>query len=184
VEERQEAAINGRRSQNSERVRAHLYEREFRGKPVSRGDGAHERGRARRSNHAAHSTGSRTRAVPPDERDMHLGRERPPQTEAWGDDRGVAEGVAHAQMLPPLLLSCADRDAGGKRRRPIQYCELAQGERHRQINLPGNDVDPAARSTASRARETGNAAPASAFPPLFLRFRGFLWLPWRESIRT
>jgi len=35
VEERQEAAINGRRSQNSERLRAHLYEREFRAKPVS-----------------------------------------------------------------------------------------------------------------------------------------------------
>jgi hypothetical protein len=39
VEERQEAAINGRRSQNSERVRAHLYEREFRPKPVRRADG-------------------------------------------------------------------------------------------------------------------------------------------------
>jgi hypothetical protein len=39
VEERQEAAINGRRSQNSERVRAHPYEREFRPKPVRRADG-------------------------------------------------------------------------------------------------------------------------------------------------
>ena len=35
MEEGQEAAINGRRSQNSERVRAHLYEREFRAKPVT-----------------------------------------------------------------------------------------------------------------------------------------------------
>ena len=43
VEERQEAAIVGRRSQNSERVRAHLYEREFRAKPVSRADGERER---------------------------------------------------------------------------------------------------------------------------------------------
>ena len=47
-------------------------------------------------NSAAHSTVSRTRAVPPDERDMHLGRERPPWTEARDRDRGVAEGVAHA----------------------------------------------------------------------------------------
>jgi hypothetical protein len=47
VEDRQEAAIIGRRGQNSERVRAHLYEREFRAKPVSRPDGAGERWRAR-----------------------------------------------------------------------------------------------------------------------------------------
>ena len=182
MEERQEAAINGRRSQNSERVRAHLYEREFRGKPVSREDCAHERGCARRSNHAAHSTGSRTRAVPPDEHDMHLGRERPPQTEAWGDDRGVAEGVAHAPDASATVAdSRADRNAGGTRRRPIQYCELAQGEGHRQINLPGNDVDPAARSTASRARERGNAAPASAFPPPFLRFHGFARVQRKET---
>ena len=43
MEERQEAAIDGRRSQNSERVRAHLYEREFRAKPVRRADGERER---------------------------------------------------------------------------------------------------------------------------------------------
>jgi hypothetical protein len=55
VEERQEAAINGHRSQNSERVRAHLYEREFRAKPVRRADGE----RARELNRAAHSTVSR-----------------------------------------------------------------------------------------------------------------------------
>jgi hypothetical protein len=43
VEERQEAAIVGRCSQNSERVRAHLYEREFRAKPVTQTDGERER---------------------------------------------------------------------------------------------------------------------------------------------
>ena len=51
----------GRRSRNSERVRAHLYEREFPAKPVRRGDGAREHGRARELNHAAHPTVSRTR---------------------------------------------------------------------------------------------------------------------------
>jgi hypothetical protein len=35
---RQEAAVVGRCSQDSERVRAHLYEREFRAKPVSDND--------------------------------------------------------------------------------------------------------------------------------------------------
>jgi hypothetical protein len=38
VEERQEAAIVSRRSQDSERLRAHLYEREFRLKPDSEHD--------------------------------------------------------------------------------------------------------------------------------------------------
>ena len=107
MEERQEAAINGRRSQNSERVRAHLYEREFRGKPVSRPDDAHERGRARPSNHAAHSTGSRTRAGPPDECDMHLGRERPPKTRPGTVIGGWQRGSLTPQMPPSLLLTAA-----------------------------------------------------------------------------
>ena len=120
MEERQEAAINGRRSQNSERVRAHLYEREFRGKPVSRADDAHERGRARPSNHAAHSTGSRTRAVPPDERDMHLGVSDPLPNRARDRVRGVAEGVAHAPDASVAAAdNCADCETGGKQRRPI-----------------------------------------------------------------
>jgi hypothetical protein len=38
---------------------------------------------------------------------MHLGRERPPIFEAPNLDRRVAEGVAHAQMTPSLLLTAA-----------------------------------------------------------------------------
>jgi hypothetical protein len=54
VEERQEAASMARRSQNSERVRAHLYERKFLAKPVRCVDDAPnvartERGIARRT---------------------------------------------------------------------------------------------------------------------------------------
>ncbi len=49
---------------NSERVRAHLYEREFRGKPVTCVDSARERRRAHWSNHAAHSVGVRDRRGP------------------------------------------------------------------------------------------------------------------------
>jgi hypothetical protein len=46
-------------------------------------------------------------AVLPDERDMHLGRERPPRAEARGRVRGVAEGVAHAPDVPSLLPTSA-----------------------------------------------------------------------------
>jgi hypothetical protein len=38
---------------------------------------------------------------------MHLGRERPPPNRARDRVRGVAEGVAHAQMRPSPLLTAA-----------------------------------------------------------------------------
>ena len=54
-------------------------------------------------------------AVPPDERDMHLGRERPPKTGPRDRDRGVAEGVAHAPDASVTAAdSRADCDTGGK----------------------------------------------------------------------
>jgi hypothetical protein len=39
------------------------------------------------------------------------------------------------------------------------------------MDLTGNDVHSAERSIANRQRWRGNAAPACAFPPPFLRFR-------------
>jgi hypothetical protein len=126
VEERQEAAINGRRSQNSERMRAHLYEREFLAKPVSRADcererDAHESRTARRTRRC-HGHG----AAPPDECDMHLGCERPPPNRARDRVRGVAEGVAHAPDASVTAPdSRADCDTGGKERRPIDRGEVA-----------------------------------------------------------
>ena len=38
---------------------------------------------------------------------MPLGRERPPENPPRDRDRGVAEGVAHAQMTPSPLLTAA-----------------------------------------------------------------------------
>ena len=92
----------GRRSRNSERVRAHLYEREFRAKPVSRADGASERRRARgrimRRTRRVPGPG----AVPPDERDMRLGRERPPKI-----GRGtVIGGWQRGSLTPQMLHQC------------------------------------------------------------------------------
>src|SRR5207253_6215650 len=85
----------------------HLHEREFRGKPVSRAAGAHEHGRVRRSNHAAHSTVSRTRAVLPDEGEMRLGRERPPKIRPRTVIGGWQRGSLTPQMPPSLLLTAA-----------------------------------------------------------------------------
>jgi hypothetical protein len=96
--------------QNSERMRAHLYEREFRAKPVSGADRPRERRRARRRIVRRTRQVSGAGAVPPDERDLRLGRERPPPTGPWGEEGGMAEGVAHAPLV-------ADGDADTARTR-------------------------------------------------------------------
>jgi hypothetical protein len=114
VEERQEAAINGRRSQNSERVRAHLHERGFRQEPDRRVlVGEVDRGLTSRHRRRAPQGHGRS-AVPPDDSDMHPGRERPPPDGTWGEEGGSEMGVAHA---PVVSLPGCDSGAGlGSRR--------------------------------------------------------------------
>jgi hypothetical protein len=86
------------------RVRVLLYERAFLAKPVRSCGGSHEP-RAQWT-----SKGRRTRqcprhgAVSPDGRDMHVGRERPPEGRAWGEEGGSKMGVAHALLA--ALLGC------------------------------------------------------------------------------
>ena len=41
---------------------------------------------------------NRHRAVSPDNRDIHIGRERPPAGRAWGEEGGRQTGVAHAPL--------------------------------------------------------------------------------------
>jgi hypothetical protein len=100
-------------------VRFHLYERRFRAKPVRRlhtrrkrrGPGGRQRRRARQCR--GHS------AVLPDDDDKHLGRERPPPEEAWGEEGGSEVGVAHAPDASATAAdSRADCDTGGTQRRP------------------------------------------------------------------
>jgi hypothetical protein len=56
---------------------------------------------------------------------MHLGRERPLPAEAWGRDRGVAEGVAHAPLADDGDADIGtDKDAGGIERRPVTSREV------------------------------------------------------------
>src|SRR5688572_2190305 len=68
---------------------------------------------------AAHSNaGSGHCAVPPDNGDRHLGRERPPAGRAWGEEGGSQVGVTHAPL--GALLGCdsgADCKTGGTERR-------------------------------------------------------------------
>ena len=131
MEEGQEAAINGRRSQNSERVRAHLYEREFRGKPVSRADCAHDRGCARvrfmrRTRQGqGHARFLRTNVT-------CIWGVSDPRKPVPGPCSGVAEGVAHAPDASITAAdNCADCHTGGKQRRPIDSGEVADSTEHR-----------------------------------------------------
>lgn len=93
--------------QDSERVRAHLYERVFRAKPVSGADAVLNVG-----GHVVESCGAldiypehalfvRTNVT------SASGRERPPPTGPWGEEGGMEMGVAHA----PLVADC-DADTG------------------------------------------------------------------------
>ena len=166
MEQRQEAAINGRRSQNSERVRAHLYEREFQPKPVICANGARERGRDRRLNRAAHSTASRTRAVPPDERNMRRGRERPLELD-HGAKKGVAEGVAHAPDACSLLLTPAPRGIWAAQ--GAAWRSAAKSLTVREIGKSPCDKEVilSRHSRASRARGTGERCSRVCVPLSF-----------------
>lgn len=124
MEERQEAAINGRRSQNSERVRAHLYERGFRQEPdrrvlvgeVDRGLTSDTGGALRRVMHEAWFC--RTNAT-------RIWGVSDPLFSAGNLDRRVAEGVAHA---PNASVTVADSRAhcytGGTERRRCGTAKL------------------------------------------------------------
>ena len=106
MEERQEAAINGRRSQNSERVRAHLYEREFRAKPVSRADGEVENVTRPRVEPRGALDGVTDKArFRRTNSDMHLGRERPPKTGPGTVIGGWQRGSLTPQMPPSVPLT-------------------------------------------------------------------------------
>ena len=63
----------------------------------------------------------RHHGVSPDDRDMHVGRVRPPEGRPWGEEGGSQVGVAHAPLSD--LLRCdggADSVTGGRERRRRQ----------------------------------------------------------------
>lgn len=79
MDERQEAAINGRRSRNSERVRAHLNERMFRAKPDTRID----------RTGAAEDTRRRSQRMTPD----CMQFDRTNETRKWGVSDPLGAGL-------------------------------------------------------------------------------------------
>ena len=113
--------------QDSERVRAHLYERKFRAKPVRQCEASVKRQPRRGGIVRRTRQRPETFAVRPDERDIGIGRERPPLTGPWGEEGGMAVGVAHA---PDAENTDADggagEDAGGRKRRPGTSREVQQ----------------------------------------------------------
>jgi len=100
VEERQEAAINCGRSQNSERVRAHLYERKFRAKPVRDCEASERRQHGRCGIVRRTRQMQTTRVVRPDERDIGIGRKRPRPTRPWGEEGGWQRGSLTPRFSP------------------------------------------------------------------------------------
>jgi hypothetical protein len=154
----------------SVRERVQLYERGFRRKPdrrvvVDEVDAGATPGHRRRTPQC-----HRQSAFLPDDSDMHLGRERPPENPSRDRDRGVAEGVAHAPDASVTTAdSRADFDTDGEERRPFNASEGADYQEHRGSSA-GQVGRPARELSRRTARGTqGTTAPASVVPPPFLR---------------
>jgi hypothetical protein len=146
------------------RVRVHLYERAFPAKPVRHCDGwSDPRGQLT-------STWRRTRqchrhgAVSPDDRDMHVGRERPPTGQAWGEEGGSQMWVAHAphaavrQRLPRSLRHRRHKAPPASRLKP-------QSGRNLALRDSCIRASTLCRSAASGMSVGGNGAPEFRFPP-------------------
>jgi hypothetical protein len=59
---------------------------------------------------------------------MDIGRERPPPTGPWGEEGGMAEGVAHAASSTICDADTGtDQDAGGIERRLATSREVLHG---------------------------------------------------------
>ena len=171
MEERQEAAINGRRSQNSERVRAHLYERGFRQEPDGRVlVGEVDRGLTSRHRRRAPQGHGRS-AVPPDDSDMHLGRERPPKTRLGTVIGGWQRGSPHAPLVNDSDVDTGtDEETGGTERRPVRSREVQQRRRVPDRATPSPQHASMRVAPCELHSNWGNGAPEFAFPPLSLRF--------------
>jgi hypothetical protein len=81
-------------SGDSVEVRVHLYERSFPEEPDRRARSNANDVRTALDTGAAFGGCQRHRADSPDDRDMHVGRERPPEGRAWGEEGGSQMGVA------------------------------------------------------------------------------------------
>jgi hypothetical protein len=147
------------------RVRVHLYERALPAKPVRRCDGWNEP-RAQST-----SKGRRTRqchrhgAVSPDDRDMHVGRERPPAGRASGEAGGSRMGVAHAPAV--ALLGCDSW------RTPIPAAQSAAGSGSEVADWQEHERSFSCTRRARRVlgaqavgSSDGNGAPEFRFPHL------------------
>jgi hypothetical protein len=113
------------------RVRVLRYERTFPAKPVRSCDGSNEPRAQWTSKERRTRQCPRHGAVSPDNRDMHAGRERPPEGRAWGEEGGSKMGVAHALLA--ALLGC---DSGADSRPAAQSAagcrrEAADGQEDR-----------------------------------------------------
>ena len=174
MEERQEAAINGRRSQNSERVRAHLYERGFRQEPdrrvlVGEVDRGLTSGHRRRA-----PQGHGRSAVPPDDSDMHLGRERPQKTRLGTVFGGWQRGSLTPQMPPsPLPTAAQTATRAAKSAALSTRAKLLIVRNIAEVRYANRSRGPRVGQAKCPRDAGGTTPPASVVPPFFLRFPTF-----------
>ena len=166
-------------------MRVHLYERGFRQKPDRRVFVDRSRcgcdPRLRRRTPQCHGQS----AVLPDDSDMHLGRERPLPTGPGTGSGGWQRGSLTPPMPRSLLLTVALTAT----RAAKSAARFAAAKSHTANNIaefdaPPNQIDPAARWTASRASKRGNTAPSLCSPLFFFaRALSYVCRVGRDRIR-
>jgi hypothetical protein len=84
----------------------------------------------------------RHRGVSPDERDIHVGRERPPKGRAWGEEGGSQMEVAHAPAVALLGATLAPTSLRRHRTPPARDRRSLAGKDIEPRSLCGNQCVP------------------------------------------
>jgi hypothetical protein len=111
-------------------------------------------------------------AVLPDDRDMHLGRERPPKTRPRTEIGGGRGGRLTPQMAPSLRLTTASTATRAAKSAALFHAsEVADCQGHRDVRHAKALAQSASRTDEVCDRRRGTTPPESVVRPISLRLR-------------
>jgi hypothetical protein len=109
----------------------------------------------------------------------------PLPAEAWGRDRGMAEGIAHAPDASVTAAdSRADCDTGGEERRPFHASEVADCQEHQEVRHAKPVAQSASWTDEICDKRRGTTPPGSVVSPRFFFAFALQAAPRRERTRT
>jgi hypothetical protein len=95
---------------------------------------------------------------------MHVGRERPPEGRAWGEEGGSQMGVARPAGRSARLRQRGRPETGGTERRPGQSPANSQTENNMSVAYFRHWSNQARAFQRERFLGLGNGAPEFRFP--------------------